>query len=211
MDSNFERLLPYKTEAELQHYLNNRAGFPPSTVQMIIEELKKRGKVFTPEEIASIKNDMVDEPATADTGNTSTGFWSSWNRNIVDDPAAPELYSQMAINGFSIFFSTLFGAILFAINMHRVGKGDKIYIVMLFALTFTIFEGWLVTMQPQITSLPFIFNIIGGVLLNTVFWNKYIGKNTQHRRRAIWPPLLIGVAISVIFVIALMGGMVMPK
>lgn len=210
MEANFVRLLPYKSEAELQHYLNNRASFPPEAVMAVFEEMKKRGHVFTADEIDTIKGDVNTQgEALEDAGSKNVLGWG-WRRNIVDDEAAPKLFSQMAINGFSIFFSTLFGAILFAINMYRVGKKDKIYIIILLAVAYTILEGWLVTMQPQSTMLPLFFNLIGGLLLNTVAWNKFIGKSTQYRRTSIWVPLAIGIGLTAIFVMAIAHGLIAP-
>lgn len=210
MEENFIRLLPYKSEAELQHYLNNRSSFPPEAVAAVVDELTKRGHVFTAEELNAIKGDINGQQEATLDANQKTG-WSLWGRNITSDPNAPELFSQSAINGFSIFFSTLFGAILLAINMNRVGKGNKTYIIITLALGYTILEGWLVTAQPKNTLLPLFFNFIGALLLNTVAWNKYIGRNTQYRRRPVWIPLAIGIGLSLLFVIALANGIIATR
>jgi len=52
-----------------------------------------------------------------------------------------EIYSKMAIRGFSIFFSTIFGGVLLFINLKNAGYKSAAYKVLAFAIGYTCVEG----------------------------------------------------------------------
>ena len=56
--------------------------------------------------------------------NSDSKIFRKWwkSKNIVKDESAPLYYSKHVIDCFSIFFSTLFGAILLAINFKKINK-----------------------------------------------------------------------------------------
>ena len=41
------------------------------------------------------------------------------------------------------------------------------------------------------------------LILNYVFWKKFIGADTPYRKRKIWVPLIIGVIIFALFMTAI--------
>lgn len=148
---------------------------------------------------------METTPQKTDTEvvKKENGFWASpqkeWKKNVVTDPSAPELYSKAAIYGFSLFFSGLFGAILLAINLNRSGKKKGIVPVLAFGIGFIIA---IVLASPYLSQqgMGFIFGIIAGLILNQIFWKKYLGE-VQYRARSIWAPLIIGLLLVIILIL----------
>ena len=47
------------------------------------------------------------------------------------------------------------------------------------------------------SSFSIVLGIAGAYLMEALFWNRYIGNSTLYRKRPIWIPLIIGLAIAV--------------
>ncbi|MFN0276830.1 MAG: hypothetical protein ACKVPJ_13870, partial [Chitinophagales bacterium] len=105
------------------------------------------------------------------------------------------LYSRTAILGFSLFFSTLTGGILLAINASKVNKKAVIPIIV-FALLFTAMQIYASFKIPAESFLSFVIPVAGALLLSDVLWNYYIGKTLKYEKRSIAIPLVIVLIIS---------------
>lgn len=114
-------------------------------------------------------------------------------KNVVTDPDAPLLYSQVAVLIFSTIFTTIFGAILLSLNIKDTKKKLKVIGIGILFTTIAILIG---NQDPHSTSFIILTNGIGGYLLVSEFWNKYIGSGTKYRTKPIWIPLIISVVIT---------------
>lgn len=116
----------------------------------------------------------------------------------------PQLYSKSVIYAFSIIFSTIFGTILLMSNLKQIGNIKARLEVLIFGVIFTI--GTILslrTIEMQANfGLP--LNIIGGLILNEFYWNRYIGKETVFKKKSWHKPALISLVICIPFVVAML-------
>jgi len=201
MERDFAKLMLSKSEKELQEYIDDRLKYTPSAVFAAIDELKNRGKFFSDGEIETIKIDLekkqeVDKERFTDDRTT-------WKRNIVTDADAPQYYSVGAIYGFSIFFSTIFGAVLMAINLRKTESKKGVAEVIIFGVAYFSLQIYILSFIPRNTGLNTVFGIAGAAVINHFFWRKYIGSETKYRKKPIWVPLIISISITAVILAAM--------
>jgi uncharacterized membrane protein YdcZ (DUF606 family) len=202
MNDDFKLRAALKSDEELHNCINNREKLLPETVETAVEELQKRGTVFSEEELKVIAEDMQARRDHAISGVKSSGIFNRNDKDLqVEDPEAPSFYSKGAIFGFSILFSVLFGAIMLAINISKTQYRQKTIWVVLFGLTYVIASVLLA--QNLGSTFSFILIIFGAYLLQVLFWNRYIGNSTLYRAKPIKIPLIIGLCIYIPIIILL--------
>lgn len=124
-----------------------------------------------------------------------------------ENNALPELYSKTLILLFSIFFSTVFAAFLLMSNLRTLEKKRARYIVLAFALVWTIASGIILQLSKLEPSYTLIFNVIGAAILNEFFWNKYIGSDREYDRKSWIKPTLISLLIVLVFFFLFLGSL----
>ncbi|MCJ8167581.1 hypothetical protein MKJ04_22250 [Pontibacter sp. E15-1] len=196
--------IPSKTDEELEGYITNRRKYVPEAISATIDELQRRGRVFTDEELEEIvrdKNEQIDSERKED-----EELWQSsskgWNKNLVRDENAPALYSERVIYIFSAVFFVLFGSVLVALNIKRTESKNGFWQVLIFGLSYTAGQIAILDSIPRNSILTISFNLFGAFILQKFFWQKYIGKDTKYRARPVWIPLAIGVVLSALFILA---------
>jgi hypothetical protein len=107
----------------------------------------------------------------------------------------PVLYSQKAIQGFTIFFTTIFGAVLLMRNLKEMNKPKAAIQVLVFGIVYTLFSIILLNYLPKMFFITLIFNLIGYAVLSEFFWNKNLGKELAYNKKKIWKPLFISTLI----------------
>ncbi len=194
----FSRKMTEKTDAQLQEYINNKSMFQENAVLAAIWELEKREKAS--EEAKNLgaqieQQQIIEEPKES-------------NPNIVDDPTAPQLYTQKFILVFGVLFSVLAGGILMAINFKQIGKSKIGWIALISSLVYSVVQIIIIDFIPVTTSLISItFSLAGIYLLETVFWKRHVPEDLKFRKRSIWVPLIIGIVISLPFMyLMFLGG-----
>lgn len=126
-------------------------------------------------------------------------WWTNWKKNVVNDPSAPELYSQQAIWGFSFLLAPIFGSVLMAMNFKRIEKSKFIIPVIIFGILWYALALLLMPEKPR-TSMVYLLNMLGGLVLIYFLWPKFIGKELKYRKRSIIAPAIIGATIAAIVV-----------
>ena len=111
----------------------------------------------------------------------------------------PELYSKTLILVFAILFSVIFAAALLVINLRNLDKKRAAVYVMLFSLGYLILTAVLLQLLSISPSYSFIFNVVGAAILNEFFWNKYIGREREYRKKSWIKPVLISLLIAMTF------------
>lgn len=131
----------------------------------------------------------------------TTNKTNLWTKNIVTDVDSPQFYSPRAIWGFSVFFTVIFGAVLLSSNLtEKKAKG----LVMGFGILYTALAIIIMNLLPQPnTGLAIGLNGGGAFILTKLFWDKYVGRETKFRAKAIWKPLVISILITIPFLLAL--------
>ena len=109
----------------------------------------------------------------------------------------PKLYSKRLILVFSGLFSVLFGTVLLLSNLKKSGEKKGIIQVIIFALIYV--TGMVFTIQTMNanTNLALPMNIVGALILNEYFWNRYIGKDTEYEKKGWIKPAIISMCISI--------------
>lgn len=117
----------------------------------------------------------------------------------------PQLYSKTLILGFSIMFSTIFAAFLLMANLRALGKNNARLQVLIFSILYIIATGVVIQYFGIPINMTVIANVIGAAILNEFFWNRYIGRDTEYKKRGWIKPTLIslGIVLLVFFLLTL--------
>ena len=202
MGTSFKELMTKKSDEGLMDYLINFSKYTPDAITSAVDELKRRGRNFTEQELTEIK-EKIETRIKADKEEDSLWGNDSWKANVVTDPDAPLLYSKGTIRGFCVLFTTIFGAVLLSSN---INDSKKKWIVIGFGIIYTGLTVVLANIIPTNTFWVLLLNTAGGLGLTTTFWDKYVGKETKYRTKPIWKPLIISFIITIPFVLALIYG-----
>ncbi len=171
---NWNEIMLKKSTEELARIAKETGKEPEEKVNAAILELKNRG-IDTTDYSQIIKSIKENEPKL--------------------DENSPTLYSNKVIYAFSILFSVLFGGILFAINLKQIDNKKGITPTIIFSLLYTIFSIYILNLINASSGIGLIFGGIGGLILNKLFWNKYIGKEVAYHKKSFVKPLIIALII----------------
>jgi len=198
-----------KSNFDLQELVSE---FPDEDKQRILaalRELDRRGALYSDnrkllEELEGAES--ISEPAGRLMIAPVTQFGIFRDPDIVDDVKAPVLYSRFSVRLFAILFSTLFGGILISINLKRLEKRREILFVLGFSLLYSYLVFYASTIYPRnATTITLIMNLVGSLLLEEIFWKRYIGKHFKFRKQSIGGALLIGIGISVLLIYVMLS------
>lgn len=129
---------------------------------------------------------------------------NSYNAEITDKEILPQLYSKRVIYVFSIIFSTLFGTIILMSNLKQTGNNKARLEVLVFGIIFTVGSILSLNTLEMQANFGLPLNIIGGLILNEFFWNRYIGKETNFEKKSWHKPAIVSAMITLPFVFALL-------
>jgi hypothetical protein len=112
----------------------------------------------------------------------------------------PKLYSKRVIYVFSILFSPIFGTVILMSNLKQLGLKQARWEVLLFGIIFTLGSAFSMSSIEMQMNFGLLINILGAVILNEFFWNRYIGRETEFIKKSWVKPALISAAISLPFI-----------
>jgi hypothetical protein len=193
--NNFTQNMLKKSDAELEYILQEKDTYTNEAIQAVIWELENRNlieKGTIKPAIIPVENEISVQEKKQNSTNT--------NENSVEALALPILYSKKAIQGFTIFFSTLFGAILLMSNLKKMNKPKARIEVFVFGIVYTIATIVLLNYLPKTFFLTLIFNIVGYAILIEYYWNNNLGKEFEHQKKQIKKPLIISVSVLAILI-----------
>jgi hypothetical protein len=84
------------------------------------------------------------------------------------------------------------------INLRRLGEKRKGFEILLLGIAYAILSSVLVDLAGANLVLSLVLNVLGGYLMSTYFWAKYIGLEFSHEKQSILIPLILGIAMSLI-------------
>jgi hypothetical protein len=205
MDLNYSYIASSLTTMELLERIENRQKYMPESIEAAIAELQYRKYEFSDEELKIIDEDIKAARANAALITTKLGFFNKeYKYVIVSDPDAPLLYSRTAVYGFAFFLGALFGSIMMAINLNKLGKTKEALFAILFGVGFSALQYYVASHANPGSggSVQVVGGVISAYCLDLFFWRNYIGYSTFYRKRKIWVPLIIGVALLALIVAA---------
>ena len=193
--NNFTQNMLKKSNAELENILEDKKIYTDEAIQAVIWELENRNiieKGSITHNLAILEKDVLIEEKELDKANHEASSEAT---------VFPILYSKRAIQGFTIFFSTLFGAVLLMSNLKKMNKPKARVEVLVFGISYTFLTIILLDYLPKTFFLTILFNLVGYAVLVEYFWNKNLGKELQHQKKQISKPLIISFAILVLLVL----------
>ena len=119
-----------------------------------------------------------------------------------------EIYSKMAIWGFSIFVSPLFGGILLMLNLKAAGYKKAVNTVLIFTVCYVIASEAIIVFLTKVYKLNLYvlgavsigLTLVGAFTIAEYFFNKYFPENDYYPK-SIAKPLLIAAAILIPYMI----------
>lgn len=125
--------------------------------------------------------------------------------NIERKQNLPELFSKNLILIFAILFSTIFAAALLIFNLRTLQKNKAAIWVLLFTVVYLIATAAVMQALSLDPGYTLIANVIGAAILNELFWNKYIGRDLEFRKKNWVKPTLISVGIVMLLAFLAFG------
>ena len=187
-----------KSNKELETILKKKNDYTQEAIQAVIWEMENRNLIEKSEvhfEENTLKDLSVSKESISD------------NESSYEKLVLPVLYSKKAIQGFTIFFTTIFGAVLLMYNLKEMNKLKERNQVLIFGIVFTILSAILLNYLPKMIFTTLLFNLIGYAVLIEFFWKNNIEKELEYAKKEVWKPL----KISIIIVLLLLFLQLLPQ
>lgn len=194
-----KRIISKLSDRELEKYIEPNSRFVSQAISYAVEILESRGREFSSNEKELIDRTIIEKKEKEDKIVEPVSYWK---QGIVEDKSSPKLYSRLSIYLFSIFFGVYAGSILQALNCKYIDNKKGFYITLIFGILYSIFQVIIIEyIQENFinTNLTYFFSGSGAVILDYYFWNNFIGKEHTYRKKEIWSPLVIFIAIYTAF------------
>jgi hypothetical protein len=188
--NSFTAKMSKKSNNELETIFDEKSKYTEEAVQAVIWELENRSLIEKTEILYQDPEKVVQLTKVSGTKETQEK-----NESPFEELVLPVLYSQKAIQGFTIFFTTIFGAVLLMRNLKEMNKPKAAIQVFVFGMVYTLFSIILLNYLPKMFFITLIFNLIGYAVLSEFFWNKNLGKELAYNKKKIWKPLFISTLI----------------
>ncbi|MCI2229228.1 hypothetical protein MC378_08620 [Polaribacter sp. MSW13] len=174
-----------KSNTALEDILEKKEDYTDEAIQAAIWELENRG-VIKKTEVAFEDKEFIENKFSTKT----------LNENPVEELQMSVLYSKKAIQGFTIFFTTIFGAVLLMSNLKELNKSKARIEVLVFGISYTLLSIVLLNFLPRMFLITLLFNFVGYLILVEFFWNKNLGKDLKYKKKEIWKPLITSILIT---------------
>lgn len=190
--NSFSTNMRSKSNKELETILAEKDKYTEEAIQAVTWELQDRNIL---ERTDDFSDEITKENVTIDAAISNKNTEN--NKSPFEELEVPVLYSKKAILGFTIFFSTIFGAVLLMQNLKEMNKPKARNQVLIFGLVYTVFSTILLNYLPKSFFTTFILNMIGYSVLTEYFWNINLGKDLVHRNKQIWK--ILGISLLIVF------------
>jgi hypothetical protein len=191
-----------KSNAELEGIIQDKSSYTKEALQAVIWELENRNLIekdeIRLEETAAVEGVQISEKI------------NEKNESVFEEFEKPILYSKKAVQGFTIFFGPLFGAVLLMFNLKAVNKSKARMQVLVFGIGYTLLSFVGLSYLPKMFFITLIFNVIGYVVLVEYFWNQNLGKELQYTTKEITKPLIISLLFTLIMLFILISNNGIP-
>lgn len=177
-----------KSNKELKTILKKKNDYTQEAIQAVIWEMENRNLID--------KSDVLYKNTFKENNQIDTDEKNlDNNENPSKELILPVLYSKRAIQGFTIFFTTIFGAVLLMYNLKEMNKLKERNQVLIFGIVFTIISAILLNYLPKMIFTTLLFNLIGYAVLIEFFWKNNIEKELEYAKKEVWKPLTISIII----------------
>jgi hypothetical protein len=194
--NSFTLKMSKKSNQELEKIYEEKSKYTEEAVQAVIWELENRGLIEKSVELYEDPEKEVVEIPTFVIKEKSDSTESPFEELVL-----PELYSKRAIQNFTIFFTTIFGAVLLMRNLKEMKMPEARIKVLVFGIVYTLSSIMLLNYLPKIFFITLLFNVVGYAILIEFFWNRNLGKELEYRKKNVTKPLLISLLITAVLVV----------
>ncbi|MDP5105204.1 MAG: hypothetical protein NWQ31_03430 [Polaribacter sp.] len=194
--NSFTLKMSKKSNQELEKIYEEKSKYTEEAVQAVIWELENRNLIEKSVELYKDPEKVIEEINPSVLKETLDS-----NQSPFEELVLPELYSKRAIQNFTIFFTTIFGAVLLMRNLKEMNKPKERFQVLVFGIGYTLLSIFLLNYLPKIFFITLLFNIVGYAILIEFFWNKTLGRDLEYKKKKVWKPLIISILITVVLVI----------
>ena len=221
-ESFFSVRMSKMSDSELKKYIQNRDEFQDYAILTAIIELEKRG--IHVENGEQIKQEFA-EVKIAEKEEIGESIESE-HSSFTDTPA---LYSIKSIFIFGALFSVFGGSILMVLNLFQLNKKNSGWHVIIGSIIYSFSLSYIYTFLnisdkvtvTNLVSVDDIFtallisvasNLLGVYLLYYFIWKKEVPSTLNYKKKTIWKPILIILAINLTAAILLLssGGFPQP-
>ena len=200
--NTFTLKMSKKSNAELEGIIQDKSSYTEEALQAVIWELENRNLIE--------KDEIILEETAAVEGVQISEKINKNNESVFEGFENPILYSKKAVQGFTIFFGPLFGAVLLMFNLKAVNKPKARMQVLVFGIGYTLFSFVGLNYLPKMFLITLIFNVIGYVVLVEYFWNQNLGKELQYTTKEITKALIISLLFTLIMLFILISNNGIP-
>ncbi|MBC8047077.1 MAG: hypothetical protein H7Y00_09805 [Fimbriimonadaceae bacterium] len=193
-ENEYSRTVAKKSNEELLDVMRDFEKYVNGFLQAAIWEIQNR-KLSHPS-LDRIQSNLEKEIIPAEVETKTERIETDRQNNSEALTVTTPLYSQMAILGFSLFFSPLTGGILLAINVFKVNKKGVLPVI-IFSVLYTLLQGYAAIKIPTGNFISILLPVAGAIILSDVLWKKYIGKGVKFEKRSIVVPLVIALIIFI--------------
>lgn len=193
-----------KPDAELKQILRDNHQYTDEALTASLQVLVDRYGL-TPE-LETVQKNIEQKKHQKDVAKVYVSEYAEKKSYITDDPNAPEMHSKRVITVFAGVFSTIFGAALLMYNLKQEDHSTGRMLVLLFGIVYTIACIALIDWLDIPSNFVFILNLAGAYILNEFFWNRYLGKDFEYRKRSWIRPAIISVIITILILLPIFVG-----
>ena len=218
-ESFFSVRMSKMSDSELKKYVDNKDEFQDYAVLSALLELEKRG---IPVENSALIKQEIEEVEVAQKEEIGETIEAT---NFSETPA---LYSTQSIFIFGALFSVFGGGVLMLLNLFQLNKKNSGWHVIIGSIIYSISLSYTYTFlnisdKVSITNLvsiddifialliSVISNLLGVYLLYHFIWKKEVPSDLNYKKKAIWKPILIILAINLAAAILLMASGNFPQ
>jgi hypothetical protein len=205
---NIEKL----SDKELENYIKQESRFTSLAIKYAYEILKERGRIFSEIESESIQK-LIESKSESE-NKIATNKNNGWDKNLIEDETAIELYTNNLIWVFSVFFGVIFGTVLQILNFSKIKNSKGIFISLIFGISYTIFQVYISNyIQENFSNifikgntLTFLLSGIGALGLFFIRESLF-PKNFEYRAKSFIVPLIISILIYIPIIYVMFRGM----
>lgn len=207
-----KKIIEKLSDKELENYIKPESRFVSEAIKCAFGILKERGKSFSESESERILN-LIETKKEIE--NRIEPINDSWDKNLIKEASAIELYTNRLIWVFSIFFGVIFGTVLQISNFVKIKNSKGIYLSLAFGIIYTIFQLYalnyieenFLNLNTGKSTLTYLFSGIGAYGLFYIRESLF-PKKIEYRAKSFIVPLIIAIIIyiPVIYVIITFSG-----
>lgn len=190
------------SDRELEKYLEKDNRFVPEAVQIAVQILKERGRIFNDVEKADIQNIIQNKIDSEE--QKLKDEQEDLKDHITDDPSAIALHSKTLIWTSSLFLGTLFGAILMALNFSTLNKYTSAILTLIFGIIYVPFQYYAYQFIVENNfgnhgkyNSELLPMVLGPAIL-TLIWVTAMPKRLPYRSKSLLIPAMLAIPIFII-------------